>query len=219
MSLKRRYRKLCVQLSHIPVVGWMAKRLAMLGMPPHHGLWPLASMALKGFSVPTARISHERLMQGQHCFLGDQTLIFGEMDSGEIQLGDGVHLHQRTTLQTGQKGSIRIGSGTHIQPDCLLSGYKGDITIGINVEIAPRCAIYSYNHQFVAGRPIREQPITSGGGVIIEDDVWLGVGVILLDGSRIGTGAVIAAGSVVNSTIPANGIAAGNPARLIGMRS
>ena len=70
----------------------------------------------------------------------------------------------------------------------------------------------------VANIPIREQPLYSRKGVIVEDDAWLGFGVVLLDGAHIGAGAVVAANSVVNSVIPANAIAAGAPARVVGNR-
>lgn len=51
--------------------------------------------------------------------------------------------------------------------------------------------------------------------IIIEDNVWLGLNVIVLKGVTIGTNSVIAAGSIVTSDIPANVIAAGQPAKPI----
>ena len=208
-----------MRLAHLPLMGKLTVRLAAIGVQPHYGLWPLAALAPNGYKAPSVRISHKSLTLGQHCFLGDQVLIYGEPAGGIIALGDRVHLHLRTTLQTGQGGSILIEDGTHIQADCLLSGFKGDIRLGKNVEIGARCSFYSYNHQIAANQSIRLQPITSAGGIEIGDESWLGAGVMVLDGARIGTGAVIAAGSVVNSSIPANCIAAGNPARVIGERT
>jgi len=219
MQLIKIYRKLFMQAAHLPVIGKLATRLATIGVSPHYGLWPLASLSRWGYRSPSARISHEACTIGRNCFLGEQTLIYGDSTSGGIHLGEAVHIHQRTTLQSGDSGSIVIGDGTHIQPDCLLSGFRGDIIIGENVEIAARCAFYSYNHQFDADQPIRDQPINSAGGIEVANGAWLGTGVILLDGSVIGAGAVVAAGSVVNSVVPDNSIAAGNPARVIGIRT
>jgi phosphonate metabolism protein (transferase hexapeptide repeat family) len=54
--------------------------------------------------------------------------------------------------------------------------------------------------------------------VTIGHDVWIGHGAIVLPGRQIGTGAVIGAGSVVTKDIPAYGVAAGNPARVIRQR-
>lgn len=61
-----------------------------------------------------------------------------------------------------------------------------------------------------------------GGGdrepVRIGDDVWIGARVTILPGADIGNGAVIGAGSVVRGKIPPMVVAAGNPARVVGMR-
>jgi acetyltransferase-like isoleucine patch superfamily enzyme len=85
--------------------------------------------------------------------------------------------------------------------------------------MAPCCAFYPYDHSMLPVKPIREQPLKTRGGIIIEDEAWLGFGVIVLDGVRIGQGAVIGAGSIVTKNIPDGSIAAGNPACVIKMRS
>jgi acetyltransferase-like isoleucine patch superfamily enzyme len=53
---------------------------------------------------------------------------------------------------------------------------------------------------------------------IIGSDVWIGYAAIILSGVTIGDSSVIAAGAVVTSDIPANSVAAGTPARVIGCR-
>ena len=53
------------------------------------------------------------------------------------------------------------------------------------------------------------------GSVVLEDNVWLGEGVRVLKGVTIGENTVVGAGSVVTHSLPANVIAAGNPARVI----
>ena len=85
--------------------------------------------------------------------------------------------------------------------------------------IASRCAFMPYQHGFAdTHRPMREQPLTSRGDIVIEDDVWLGVGVTVMDGVTIGQGAIIGAGAVVTKDIPPYTIAGGVPARVIGAR-
>lgn len=59
---------------------------------------------------------------------------------------------------------------------------------------------------------------SSKGDILIGNDVWVGEDAAILSGVKIGNGAVIAAKSVVVSDVPAYGIVAGNPARLIKMR-
>ncbi len=58
----------------------------------------------------------------------------------------------------------------------------------------------------------------STDAVTIGDDVWIGGGAIVLSGVTIGDGAIIAAGAVVTKSIPAFGIAVGNPARVVRLR-
>ena len=144
--------------------------------------------------------------------------FFQDRDGGKVILGDRVHLYGDTYIQTGDASTVVIGSDTHIQPRCQFSGYKSAIKIGCQVQIAPDCAFYPYAHGIAPDRPIKEQPLTTKGGITIEDDVWLGYRTIVLDGVRIGKGAVIGAGSVVTQDIPAGAIAVGVPARVIKMR-
>ncbi len=51
--------------------------------------------------------------------------------------------------------------------------------------------------------------------IIIENCVWIGSNVRICKGVTIGQGAVIAACSVVTKDVPANSIAAGNPAKIV----
>ena len=54
--------------------------------------------------------------------------------------------------------------------------------------------------------------------VVIGDGAWLGANVVVLAGVTIGEGAVIAAGAVVTKDVPAQAIAGGVPAKVIGER-
>jgi virginiamycin A acetyltransferase len=58
----------------------------------------------------------------------------------------------------------------------------------------------------------------SRGDTVVGNDVWLGYRALVLPGVTIGDGAVVAAGSVVATDVPAYGIVAGNPARLLRRR-
>ena len=58
----------------------------------------------------------------------------------------------------------------------------------------------------------------SKGDITIGHDVWLGSSALILSGVTIGPGAVIAARAVVARDVPAYGIVAGNPARLVRTR-
>lgn len=200
-------------------LGRISMAIATWLAPPYYARRCLARYHSRGYIAPGATVYHQLLQRGANVFIGDRTVIFQDRDGGEVVLGDRVHLYGDTYIQTGDAGAVAIGSDTHIQPRCQFSAYKAPITIGSKVQIAPDCACYSYAHGIAPERPIKEQPLTTKGGITIEDDVWLGYRTIVLDGVSIGRGAVIGAGSVVTENIPPGAIAVGVPARVVKMRS
>lgn len=84
------------------------------------------------------------------------------------------------------------------------------ITIGDNVILAPRVHILAHDSSFglYTGK-------TRAANVLIGNDVFVGAGSIILPGVHIGSRVIIGAGSIVTKDIPANSVAAGNPARVI----
>lgn len=63
-----------------------------------------------------------------------------------------------------------------------------------------------------------ENCIITKGRIIIGNDVYIGAGSTILLGVKVGNGAIIAANAVVTKNIPAYGVVAGNPAKLIKYR-
>lgn len=207
-----------MQLAGLDYGGRFAMQMATWFAPPYKERRYLARYHPKGYVAPSATIYHPLLQLGANVFVGDRVTIFQDKDGGAVELGDRVHIHPETYIQTGRGGSVKIGADTHVQPRCQFSAYKAPIAIGRGVQIAPNCAFYPYDHGVAAGIPVGKQPLQTKGGIVVEDDVWLGFGVIVLDGVRIGQGAVVGAGAVVTKDIPAGAIAAGVPARVIKMR-
>ncbi len=136
-----------------------------------------------------------------------------------MDLGDRVRLQEETHVLTGEGGSFCVGADTRIHRGCQIEAYKAPIQIGCRVEIAARCAFFSFDHGMDPELPIAQQPLTTRGPIIIEDEAWLGYGVIVLSGVRIGKGAVIGAGSVVTKDVPAGAVAVGAPAHVVRMRA
>jgi acetyltransferase-like isoleucine patch superfamily enzyme len=207
-------------LAGVPGMGRLAMGVAGWAMPPYRGRVPLSAMHQRGYIAPSARLHHRHLRLGPHIYIGARVLIYQiDDDTGPVELGRRVRLHQEVIIETGIGGSLTIGEESNIQPRCQLSAYKGTIHIGTGVMMAPYCALYPYDHGILPGLPIRKQPVRSRGGIVIGDEAWLGVGVIVLDGVHIGAGAVVGAGSVVAHDVPDSAVAQGVPARVVMLRS
>jgi acetyltransferase-like isoleucine patch superfamily enzyme len=102
-------------------------------------------------------------------------------------------------LKVGDR--VFINHGATVIANCY-------IEIGDDSLIGEFAALYDTNHHPVdSTHPQKYDP------VIIGSNVWLGRGVIVLPGTKIGNNSVVAAGSVVKGDIPADVLAAGNPAQ------
>lgn len=125
-----------------------------------------------------------------------------------------VNIRPNAYVGTGKQ--ISIGDYSMIGADSII-GSTAEVVIGNDVMMGPRVLIYTSNHGTKLGTLMRLQSSDSAP-VVIGDDVWIGACCIILPGVTIGPGAVIAAGAVVTKDVPANAIAGGVPARVIGMR-
>ena len=105
---------------------------------------------------------------------------------------------------------ISIGKGSYINVNCNFID-DGEIVIGEKVMFGPAVTIATVGHPI--NPEMREYMYTAP--VRIEDNVWIGGNVTICPGITIGKNSVVGAGSVVIHDIPANSIAAGNPARVI----
>lgn len=110
-----------------------------------------------------------------------------------------------------QGGAIKIGNYCLVSPGVRISAAES-IVIGDNVMFAANVYVSDSDWHGIYNR-IR--PFRCTKPVVIENNVWLGERVIVNKGITIGENSVVGAGSVVTKNIPANVIAAGNPARVI----
>ena len=194
---------------------WMAERLA----PKYKRARSLAMLNPSGYISTKAVLEHPDIRLGNHVFIDDRVVLNRMKNGGPVVLEDRVTILRDGIIETGDEGSVHIGSGTYVHPFCQMIAYKSDVVIGSRVMIAPNCAFYPHDHGTKAGIDIIDQPIVSKGSIRLEDNVWLGTCVIVLGGVTICKGAVIGAGSVVTKTIPENAIAFGKPAKVIRIRS
>jgi len=108
-------------------------------------------------------------------------------------------------------GGLKLGRDVQIQANFKIdSSHYWHVSIGDDVTIAPEVQIIAHD-----ASTERRLGYTRIGKIDIGNRVFIGAGSILLPGVSIGDNSIIGAGSVVVSSIPANVVAAGNPARVI----
>lgn len=136
-------------------------------------------------------------------------------NAGRLSVGNRVAFHAgpvATELTTQPGGRLEIGDDVMINYGCSFNASQllqigNRCRIGIGVVLSD-----SHLHrEEPERRGERPEPKT----LVIEDDVWLANRVIVLPGVRLGRGCIVGAGSVVTASVPANMLAAGNPARVI----
>lgn len=144
------------------------------------------------------------------------TVRFHVDETAECIIGDGVELRDNVVIECGAGGYLNIASGAVINYGTWING-SGKVTIGKDVLIAPNVSITSSTHRYDLRAPIKDQGLRLAS-VCIGDDVWIGANSSVLAGVEIGRGAIIAANSVVKFNVPADSIAAGDPAVKVASR-
>lgn len=140
-----------------------------------------------------------------------------------LRIGAGSIVQARICADRPE-AEVFIGANTFVGKSTLVAAER--ISIGNDVLISWGCQIVDHDSHALlwADRASDVQEWYRGrkdwskvprAAVSIGDRAWLGFGVSVLKGVTIGAGAVVAAGSVVTKDVPANTLAAGNPARLI----
>lgn len=142
-----------------------------------------------------------------------------KIHGAHIRIGESPHIiaarDRRVTLTTWQfedaQGHIDVGDYCLICPGVRLDS-ACSIAIGSNSMLASSVYITDADWHDLYDR---SRPIGNTAPVVLADNVWIGDSAIVCKGVTIGENSVIGAGAVVAGDIPANVIAAGNPARVI----
>jgi acetyltransferase-like isoleucine patch superfamily enzyme len=155
--------------------------------------------------------------------LGDHPFIikpwYIELFGGPIRIGSHVTLlgcsDKKTRLtvwseQTDIPG-ITIGDHVLISPGVRISAAHS-ITISDSCMLASHAYITDSDWHGIYDRSLAPKGTFQ---VVLEENVWVGDSAIVCKGVTVGKNSIIGAGSVVTSDIPANVIAAGNPAKII----
>ena len=176
------------------------------------------------------RLSHKFERWYARHFLAPQCEYFGrnlvfmkprgvEIYGGPISIGDYTTLiatmdkRIRLTSWTanGKSGKVEIGRHCLICPGTRIMSATA-IIIGDDCMMAQNVCITDADWHDLYDR---SAPIGNTEAVIIGNNVWIGDSAMICKGVHIGENAVIGAGSIVVKDIPANAIAAGNPAAVI----
>lgn len=179
------------------------------------------------------RRNHQLRVYKRMCISGDNLRIgyggevAGSVDSPEkIRIGNNVTIDGIIASQNDCTGILEIGDYSYIGANSRVWA-RQKITIGKYVAISHNCNIFDSNSHstdweerqnayiefFHTGKYVERD--VKHKDVVIEDNVWIGANCCVMKGVRIGARSIIAAGSVVVHSIPADCIAAGNPAVVI----
>ena len=141
-----------------------------------------------------------------------------EIFGAPIKLGDFVNVVASTDktvrlaiwAEQPDKGRIQIGNYCLICPGVRM-GSAHEIVVGDNCMLASNAYITDSDWHDIYNRI----SIGKTAPVSIENNVWIGDSAIVCKGVTIGENSIIGAGAVVVDDIPANCVAAGNPARIV----
>ena len=108
------------------------------------------------------------------------------------------------------KGRIRIGNYCLICPGVRIGSAQG-IIVGDNCMIASNAYVTDSDWHDIYNRI----SIGKTAPINIGNNVWIGDSAIVCKGVTIGENSIVGAGAVVVENVPANCVAAGNPARIV----
>lgn len=136
-----------------------------------------------------------------------------------ISAGRNLHVitaaDRRVSFSTWQfaehQGHIRLGDNVLVCPGCRFDS-ASEILVGDNCMFAAGSYITDADWHDIYDRT---RIVGTTKPVRLGDNVWVGDGAVVCKGVTIGENSVVGAGSVVAGDLPANVIAAGNPAEVI----
>lgn len=191
-------------------------------------LWMHSEFKYCGFGVRFRKIG---LLKGlPYISIGEKTSF---SDGIYLTAWDTYHVSDRLLPHDGVIENVKDAHGMYIQKlvpnltigsNCNFGAYNhitctNEVTIGNNVLTGKWVTISDNSHGTTDGESLKIppmlRPIVSKGKVFIGNNVWIGDKATILAGVTIGDGAVIGANAVVTKDVPNNGVAVGNPAKIM----
>lgn len=110
---------------------------------------------------------------------------------------------------------LKIGDNVDIGNNAFIVA-NNNVEIGDSVMTGPYVYISDHSHRYDdVTLDLRDQPLTEGGFVKIEENVFIGIKASIMANVTIGKHAVIGANAVVTKDVPPYTVVVGNPARAI----
>jgi acetyltransferase-like isoleucine patch superfamily enzyme len=158
---------------------------------------------------------------GQRVIIGRRLRVTGRLDirgPGTVIFGDDCFVHSTYIAPTtpwthAPDAVIRFGNGVGLAGTRI--GCTHRVEVGDHTGLSDARIIDSDFHDARSSSSNRQNTEAAGKPVVIGSNVWMGAGSMILKGVRIGDNAVVGAGAVVASSVPANAIVFGNPAKVI----
>ncbi|MFL7027235.1 acyltransferase [Enterovibrio norvegicus] len=131
-----------------------------------------------------------------------------------LTVDDGANLRGVQIELNGNNCSLTIGKYSVIGEGCYLSARENGTTlsIGENCMFSRNVKVMTSDGHDILCANKRINPAKS---IVIGKRVWLADGTTVLKGSNIGEHSIVGINTVVTHDVPANSIAAGNPAKII----
>ena len=181
------------------------------------GLWELAQRPRRWKYQALSsceRVSGRPVRNQPVLFLGEGEVLLGE----HVQFGwrqSPLYFTGYCLVEASTPGSrIELGDRTEFNNNLMIKSEGPGIRVGRDGLFGANIEIFDSNfHDLDPARRV-------GGNqkmapVDIAENVFVGMGVKILKGVTIGANSVVGAGTVVSSSIPADVIVAGNPARVV----
>jgi len=149
--------------------------------------------------------------------------LYREM-ARRIKLGNSVLIAKDAWLNVTGSSDVNAGPAIILDDNCAVArrsqiSAKNCVHLERDVILSPSVLIMDHNHAFEdVTLPVREQGVTEGGRIRIEQGCWIGHGaVIVCDRGELvlGRNSVVAANAVVTRSFPAYSVISGNPARVV----
>lgn len=175
--------------------------------------------------LPKLMMRLQGIKYGKACVFKGLPIIT-RSKSGKVELGNKCRirsgvltnllgLYQRTIIVAKGKGIVEIGDDVGLSGATIYA--REFISIGSKTLIGANTKIIDNDFHPIDPETRLATPGSNipSAPVKIGTNVFIGCNSLILKGVTIGDNAVIGAGSVVVKDIPANSIAAGNPAKVI----